>query len=771
MAFLRGSRWRSVVRCVGGTTTALLVLFTTNALLFAQEATRQTLLAEARRLHAEQHYEEAREAYKKVLEQDKHHLKALRGLGEIAMAEEDWGDVKDYHKKILDIRPNDLGARYALGVAYRETGKFKALLLRKLDFDASRKHFDRVLEVDSTFQDVVLQRALLERRKDDWEEAVLLGHRQLALKPTLVEAHVGLFKLYNLLLVHESDAPDFLRKRRGPWSTYFLAEYHRRQGHLSEADSLFQNLLKQEKLNFSRTPIWLSLVRLELQHENDDRAHRYLQTALDSIHSHLDAAFWFETCKYIFTDEELADYRDLQTMAAKREFFQKFWRLRDPLPAAATNVRALEHFRRLLYAEKNYWFDDVRAWINNPDQVGHLSFPQVYKLNEEFNDKGLIYIRHGEPDDRAVTVDPRVPTNESWHYFERGDRPEYIFHFMIARDATGNNWRLAPYLDDPIMIADRLTWDSRFHRMYNARSQLDFNSLLHEAALESEEDVAHAMAHDYHTWAKDTRPLTVPHYWAYFRGEGGKTRLELYTAVPWAELEADTGEVRLEEGFAVYDLELNEVARRVRTVNPEDTRRRPADHGYWIRRFVTKLPPGSYRLAFHVKRLEPLSLGGGTFDTEVPDFSAPDLAMSDLQLAYQIPGLPALGGGAPDRSSVLPNPSKSFATDEPLFLYYEIYNLRPDADGQTRYRIEYVVTQLEKKKSGLSKLFGFLGGGKKSELALEEERVGEVSEPVEATMFDVSELEAGRYALKVRVTDLHAESTAEASMEFVLEEE
>jgi hypothetical protein len=56
---------------------------------------------------------------------------------------------------------------------------------------------------------------------------------------------------------------------------------------------------------------------------------------------------------------------------------------------------------RFLFAGKNYECYEFRSWSNNPDKLHSLRFPKSFTLNREFNDKGLIYIRHGEPDDTA----------------------------------------------------------------------------------------------------------------------------------------------------------------------------------------------------------------------------------------------------------------------------------------------------------------------------------------------------------------------------------
>ena len=66
------------------------------------------------------------------------------------------------------------------------------------------------------------------------------------------------------------------------------------------------------------------------------------------------------------------------------------------------------------------------------------------------------------------------------------------------------------------------------------------------------------------------------------------------------------------------------------------------------------------------------------------------LALSDLELAGQIVEVGEQAGKFQKGDlRVVPLPSKIFAKGQPVYLYYEVYNLSRDAFGQTRYRVEY----------------------------------------------------------------------------------
>ncbi len=112
----------------------------------------------------------------------------MAGLGEVEMAKQNWGDANDWYEKILDREPKNLDAMYHRAICYRETGKSKAFVLRDLDWNNSKKYFERVLVQDSLYRDTIFQYALLRRYDEKYEEAILLGHHQIRLKPDLVAA-------------------------------------------------------------------------------------------------------------------------------------------------------------------------------------------------------------------------------------------------------------------------------------------------------------------------------------------------------------------------------------------------------------------------------------------------------------------------------------------------------------------------------------------------------------------------------------------------------
>ena len=106
------------------------------------------------------------------------------------------------------------------------------------------------------------------------------------------------------------------------------------------------------------------------------------------------------------------------------EFLRLFWTERDARDLRTTGERLREHYRRLAYARKYFVL------------VGHrrvYGISEIYRSGStEFDDRGIIYIRHGEPTDRASYQAPGIDPNESWRYA----RPDgdLLFHFTSRDD-------------------------------------------------------------------------------------------------------------------------------------------------------------------------------------------------------------------------------------------------------------------------------------------------------------------------------------------------
>lgn len=147
----------------------------------------------------------------------------------------------------------------------------------------------------------------------------------------------------------------------------------------------------------------------------------------------------------IVPDSVLASLRSVPR-EERPDVIRRFWREQDPDQLPTDRERLREHYIRLDYARHQYL---KQAAMRNPAPTGLDPMDRG-----EFDDRGVIYLRHGRPDTRTalgsrdgaeglsttlgrndrpdVETTLRIigmPQNESWHY-ERQDGVPMTFHFV-----------------------------------------------------------------------------------------------------------------------------------------------------------------------------------------------------------------------------------------------------------------------------------------------------------------------------------------------------
>jgi GWxTD domain-containing protein len=136
---------------------------------------------------------------------------------------------------------------------------------------------------------------------------------------------------------------------------------------------------------------------------------------------------------FVADSQELAAF-DRLPRAQRPAWLRRFWEDRDIESLRPRGSRLREHYRRIGVAR---------------DSFRLLSYPRQYELNElwvnrdaEYDDRGLMYIRHGPPDRTADAVRAGACPNTSWLY----RRPEgnLILHFVARQNP--DDWRVVETL-------------------------------------------------------------------------------------------------------------------------------------------------------------------------------------------------------------------------------------------------------------------------------------------------------------------------------------
>jgi len=391
--------------------------------------------------------------------------------------------------------------------------------------------------------------------------------------------------------------------------------------------------------------------------------------------------------RWVATPGEL---RAFDTLASDSlaPWLTRFWDRRDLADARRPGERLIEQFRRYAYARQRFKLLSRHR---------KYDIAEIYRdsTQSEFDDRGVIYLRHGEPDERAQYADTTFPPNETWAYRRPQPVGDLVFHF-VARSAV-QDWKLVGSLLDVYgfgaglglmaprdgaqlpslavqgLLASRSTISPIYERLAGAGT-IGRGRLVAEERIEIERSVARGTTTDSYPlrFERDLHPVVTSFAMA---GGGGRGELHVVFAIPVSALQGFT----MTTGGTAYPLRLRVVVFDTlgRALGGADTLRvfrssAPLPPGgYLTEQLVVSVPTGPLR--FHFVAEEVNADAGAMVSGEAVDAPSAErgLAASDLVLGRVGSGLV---WRRPDGDVPL-NPLMRFPRDGALELYYELYGL------------------------------------------------------------------------------------------------
>lgn len=746
------------------------------------------------------------------------------------------GDVENAintFRKVLELDPNYALAHSSLGYIY----------LRRGNVELAGASFDRALQLDENLAVAHNGRGLVLARDDPTRQRALVSFRQaLELEPEYLDAFYNLgitlaqLEDYNgarqaLEQVLSRD-PDFsdVHYQQGVIASKsrdfdlaeqeFVEQYRRDPNHrenrlelgrvyylterYAEAEDMLLPLVGQYS---DYVPAMLLLADVYLSVEDYSRANQlYLMSYREFDDPEIAERLWQDVVDITY-DWERKEYRNTppEEMSA---LFRRFWKRRDPNPTDDANEVLVEHYRRLRYA---------RQYYRSPTTSGG------------YDDRGRVYIRHGEPDNWAgfPAGDAETKPNLSWEY-HTGRKERIIIHFVdrgygyfeqvlnLAECSMSNPIGFLPQEDpvtsedspsaelwvDMLPIAayrDRAILDPIYDQIANMMEELiqmsqaqgggpdvartyqeRLETLLSNERMENMRDISTLETTDSYVNILPPDPLPFHFYTAAFKDIQGRTRIEVYYGVPTSELGmmryGEGQKARVNLGIAMFDDQWNEIAstNEIREfVSAQQLEQAAGDIMVDLNRMLVR--PGTYNFAISVTDLNGGRVGVYRDSLYVEDFSGRNLAISDIEMAGKI--VESRRGGRFYREGVeiIPMPNRTFTTEQQIYLYYEIYNLEKDQFGTTVFQISYSIAFAgeSRRRNILSSAFRALGSlvglGKRGRVTVE----GEVEYGIRATENKYLEVtfpspSPGIYRITLTVKDMNNGTTASRIQEFMV---
>jgi hypothetical protein len=365
------------------------------------------------------------------------------------------------------------------------------------------------------------------------------------------------------------------------------------------------------------------------------------------------------------TQDDSAQWHDSDPMR-RRELLRAFWDVRGALAGLTGDERAAEHYRRVAIAKHRF---HRRGMFGAPPGNALV----LEKVSAEFDDRGVIYVRHGEPE--HTIGEPPLNEHIAWFYSDAGGSPR-SYHFEKKATGPSRDYLLMynlPCAMDPMAA----TFDPRLTPL--VKPYCDWMTVRSVSATLGR-DAHHALRSDSHN---PTFIAAIPFYYDFysFRADTG-TELLMAVGVPLDRLPPGQRSLRLR--LSVIDTALATTAHTSRIT--ELLERSTIPHSVLRTHLSVLAAPanGIYRIDLRDASDPRIgTIHGG--DIELPDYTADTLMVSDIVLAEQ------RDDGNVQRGDVrlALSPTQVFSNGE-FRVYYEIYNLAPGTAYSTELIIEPV---------------------------------------------------------------------------------
>jgi GWxTD domain-containing protein len=530
-------------------------------------------------------------------------------------------------------------------------------------------------------------------------------------------------------------ARDVMRRLAGPRPPEFLlalGQVERATGMLDSAAADFESYLLT---GVNRALGLLELARTRLALGRADGEAPYYEGA-----AHDDPAV---VAEYRSDLEILAEGSELREFdqfkgQARAAYLHRFWTGRDHWELRREGERLREHYRRLFFARAHFPLTLSRRFYGAQD---------AYRSgNHELDDRGIIYIRHGEPADRLRPFVFGVMPNESWRYLRaEGD---LLFHFSAGydRDSGGDiyDYRLVQSVLDlhgaadaprDQLILSRQSLSPVYSRMLNWGRFGSANEGARERNI-GKTSIEVGTTTDTYELRFNKRLGAVADLIAVGRSASGSLAHLVFGIA-----EPGTSARRIESGLR-YPVRVRLVALGARdssvatldTTIAIDLSKPLARSEYLVGRAQLTLPPGRWRYRVALQQGDSVGVVLPLGSVRVAATAGPELSLSDIGLGVRGRAVPWVTDAA---DTVLLAPSELFRKGAEIEIYYEASGVIP----LRLYRHEISVLPWNSSPSKRRPLVS---------LSFEEEATGEVIRSRRTAR--LTRVKPGNYVVEVKVT-------------------
>ncbi|MFC1554267.1 tetratricopeptide repeat protein [candidate division KSB1 bacterium] len=476
------------------------------------------------------------------------------------------------------------------------------------------------------------------------------------------------------------------------------------------------------------------------RHPDDKDGHLFLGLAYHRLKEYEKASEEFEAAKEIMDELELSVFNIVDFLEDGGFYFNyvqshpeisDYWLKKDPLYLTEYNERELEHYSRI--AEANLRFSipvkRIEGWQTFQGRIlikyGH---PKYMKKNVT-NDITSRF------EDLSPSFSMDYIENEVWSY----DNFSFIFENSLG-DKYGN-FTFPPHMNE-IM---REVIEPNFPEYYEYKPKGMF--------------------------------IDFPYDFTTFRGEGGKTLVEMSYGIPVNRIKFSeddnnyTGVCRTGVflhnsgwGSVIEDIQIHNIEVGISEIDTSSDELITGALNYQIR-------PGDYFSSVEMQDIYSENVGFSKDTLEIEEYGYGELQISGILLTNDIRVIDETAPIERSNLELTINPRRLFFEEEPIFIYYEIYNLYVEGTpGISNFTVEYSIQFAGEKNYSfgdrLKSLFG--GGPVYKDVSTTFTSTGTGQEELLFLRIDHDLNKSGPYVLTLKITDNISGSTAEKPVMFRL---
>lgn len=477
--------------------------------------------------------------------------------------------------------------------------------------------------------------------------------------------------------------------------------------------------------------------------------------------------------RLILSDEIREIYDLIIDDSVKVNWERKFWKMLDPSPNTEFNEFYAEFLKRFSYASRYY---------------SNVIAPLF------LDDRGKYHIKFGEPDEKVISsgIGKAYLDNETWAY--------YNFNLFIDFvDQLGFGFREVNNLMDAVtsapsnlktmVAADLYVEREPLHQKYlsfrdiiEGRAGISPDAKFYQVTkdLASEKRLAFEAAppsrfdFDYEKEQLDAHIAS-----AIFRGEDNLSRVELYYSFPLKQLKFQPGsqsplESLVEKKLTLFNRDLDKIFQKDETLKLLARDANEIEKRIYLNQHTEQLPAGLYNLALQLESEPGKRLAILRAQLNVRDFSGDSLMLSDIQFSPQIrEGVPEQRNLKPNNILIVPYLGNTNRKSSPVYVYFEIYNLKLNNQGKTRFQVAYEVQSVAADAtsplaSAIQFITHLIGNKSERQVGASFESEGEAEFQQIYLMIDFSKFSSGPCSLTISITDLENGAKASGMRRLVL---